>query len=454
MVTAFSVVMAENVQNHPAVKYARYFASKKFDADKESERKVGREALVRFLNKEGDEWNPDVGMAIFELMFQQTQSEVTQKFTLQAMAMRIGGMACRATRNKEQCEIFVTITLNLIRDIGADGRKVCDTLINVAVACLRTVATSVGHLVYALVTKWTEEGDNMRDLSKQCKKEYAVDQMNLLLKDTEEKLGWLPLSADKWIEADKAETIQITEDDDKEGWKTLAPCGTAEEPPNELLIAAWNMNGFETRLNNGDFAKFITAARPDLVALLEVKCGPQTLKGVAMLHKGLAALGYRHVLWNWCVELDMKREYGTMVFSRYDVQDVKYGIADPIWSKLDTQGRCITTTLGRTVFIQQYAPSPSLQLEDDRRVAFDKEFRKYLEKVTEKAKADNMNVVLSGDVNVIAEDGDIDMKGPKERKERYKRLTEGQRKRHKELMADLGWASAGAELQEGPPVMT
>ncbi|MBX2816021.1 MAG: exodeoxyribonuclease III [Saprospiraceae bacterium] len=157
-----------------------------------------------------------------------------------------------------------------------------------------------------------------------------------------------------------------------------------------MRIISFNVNGIRATVKKGLLSD-IEAMQPDVLCLQETKAtGEQVREAVADLK------GY-HIYTN---EAEKKGYSGTAIFSRKEPRSVQYGIQVKAH---DNEGRVITAEYDAYYVVCVYVPnSGAKQVRLDRRLRWDKSFRRYLTDLM-KVKP----VIVGGDFNVAFQEIDI-----------------------------------------------
>ena len=154
-----------------------------------------------------------------------------------------------------------------------------------------------------------------------------------------------------------------------------------------MKLISWNVNGLRAVLRK-NFAEFLAAEAPDLLALQETKC---TSADVPTEWPGY------HAFWNSAVK---KGYAGTAIFSRTKPLDVTLGIG---LAEHDQEGRVLTAEFEGFFFVCVYVPNSQRELTRlEYRQQWDRDFLAYL-KGLEMRKP----VVVCGDLNVAHQERDL-----------------------------------------------
>ena len=156
-----------------------------------------------------------------------------------------------------------------------------------------------------------------------------------------------------------------------------------------MRIATWNVNSLRVRLPQ--LVQWDSSARPDLLALQEIKCTADQFPGPE-----LAALGYR------CAVAGQKTYNGVALLSRMgpptDVVTDLPGLADP-------QRRVLAATVGGLRIVDVYCPNGQAVGSD--KYAYKLGWFAALRGFLEAELAHHPRLVVLGDFNVAPEDRDV-----------------------------------------------
>ena len=108
-----------------------------------------------------------------------------------------------------------------------------------------------------------------------------------------------------------------------------------------MKLISWNVNGLRACITKG-FYDFVSAEKPDILALQETKMQPEQFEG------GID--GYR-IYWN---SAEKKGYSGTAVFVKNEPLSVTNGIGIP---EHDNEGRVITLEYPEFYFVTVYTPN-------------------------------------------------------------------------------------------------
>ena len=154
-----------------------------------------------------------------------------------------------------------------------------------------------------------------------------------------DKIRQLPLSPREWIsaaeDARSSDVVHEHADTDNASWVRAT-----ENARTPRTLASWNANSLFRRMRMGQLAEFLRENPLDVLHISELKGDPLNAHCSAKdLRLALFALGYVHVVWNWCV--DTPSIHGSAVFSRCPMEQVTFGTGTD--GLLDPEGRTITT---------------------------------------------------------------------------------------------------------------
>ncbi|MCI8588580.1 MAG: exodeoxyribonuclease III [Bacilli bacterium] len=154
-----------------------------------------------------------------------------------------------------------------------------------------------------------------------------------------------------------------------------------------MKIVSWNVAGFRACLKKG-FLSFFENIDADIFCLQEVKATANQYD----FHPE----GYFEYLY----PAERKGYSGTLVFSRIEPIDVRYGIGI---SKFDQEGRSITLEYDQFYLVNFYVPNVKRSLERmDERMEWETRVQQYLHKLDQEKP-----VIVCGDFNVAHTEIDI-----------------------------------------------
>ncbi len=157
-----------------------------------------------------------------------------------------------------------------------------------------------------------------------------------------------------------------------------------------MKIISWNVAGLRACLNKG-LDRFVSSEKADIYCFQETKVTEEQ----NMFHP----IGYKEYLY----PAEKKGYSGTIVYTKVDPIEVKYGIGD---IEYDSEGRTITLEFDNFYLVNCYVPNSKKELERlESRMRFEDLMRDYLLNLSKKK-----NVIYCGDLNVAHEE--IDIKNP------------------------------------------
>ncbi|MDO4996739.1 MAG: exodeoxyribonuclease III [Bacilli bacterium] len=157
-----------------------------------------------------------------------------------------------------------------------------------------------------------------------------------------------------------------------------------------MKIVSWNVAGLRACLNKG-LDRFVAEDKADIYCFQETKITEE--------ENPFHPLGYREYLY----PAEKKGYSGTMIYSKVEPINVKYGIDD---LEYDSEGRTITLEFEDFYLVNCYVPNSKRGLlRLDSRMRFEELMKKYLLDLKSKK-----NVIYCGDLNVAHEE--IDIKNP------------------------------------------
>ena len=187
-----------------------------------------------------------------------------------------------------------------------------------------------------------------------------------------------------------------------------------------MKVATWNVNGIRAR--GEQFREWLEAERPEVVCLQELKAKPEqipesicTLEGYACYWHGAAAYS------------------GVGLHIRRDVFSGEPEFSHP---SFDHETRIVQARIGRSLFASVYVPNGGKDFPAKI------EFMKSLIGYAAEVRAEGLELVLCGDLNIARTEMDVH---PKERKPR----AIGQLPEERELLEELiaqGLADVGRQL--------
>ena len=163
-----------------------------------------------------------------------------------------------------------------------------------------------------------------------------------------------------------------------------------------MKILSWNVNGYRAVLKKG-FGEFLLSARPDILALQEVKSCPDQLA------PGDTAFAGYTPAWNGA---ERKGYSGVAAFYAKKPISVSNGFGEP---RFDGEGRVITLEYADFYLLNVYFPNSG---QGPERLAYKLDFYEAFLAHIEKLRKSGKAVVFCGDVNTAH--NEIDLARPKE----------------------------------------
>jgi exodeoxyribonuclease-3 len=163
-----------------------------------------------------------------------------------------------------------------------------------------------------------------------------------------------------------------------------------------LKLVSWNVNGLRAALKK-DFFKSFKSMDADVMAIQEIKLQePQ-------LTDDMRNLADYKSYWSYAT---VKKGYsGVGIFTRFPLQDVRYGIGI---SKYDNEGRIIEMIFDNFIFFNVYFPNGQMSEE---RLKYKLDFYEAFFKYADKLKDAGRSLIICGDYNTAH--NEIDLKNPK-----------------------------------------
>lgn len=153
-----------------------------------------------------------------------------------------------------------------------------------------------------------------------------------------------------------------------------------------MKLLTWNVNGYRALMKKG-LENILDVLDADIVCLQEIKASPEQIE----LNEEL----YPYLYIN---SAKRKGYSGTLIASRYEPREVKYGLGI---EELDQEGRVITCVFDTFNLVTVYTPNSQANLKRlDFRLAWDQAFLKYVTSL-------NGPVLICGDLNVARNSLDI-----------------------------------------------
>ena len=331
---------------------------------------------------------------------------------------------------------ILTTTLTKI-----NNHPTANILTNGIAAHLKGITNEHGVGAYACFAKWIDIEENRQMLTRMPK--IAKEHMDLLIRKMAAALNHLPLSHDKWIEActtEKKGNI-IT---NHEAGTQIYTTQQEQKTPENLTMAAWNVNSLPRLLQSGMFATFLRNVEPDVLSLSEVKTSPKDMK-IKEFYEGLTILGYKYVAWNW--NTSKSHEHGTLVMSKYHLDNIQFGIGEENNNE-DKEGRCITVTIRNSTFILPYVPCAQRTDNDERRTSFNQKFEKHIKKKTKETEEQKGCIVIAGDMNATLKETDVQLKPSRRVLTKVNKQIKEEREKYVDLLTKCKLKSAGIQLQD------
>ena len=143
-----------------------------------------------------------------------------------------------------------------------------------------------------------------------------------------------------------------------------------------MKLISWNVNGLRAALNKG-FEDFFKQSEADIFCIQETK-----------MQEGQAELNFAKD-YNIYMNSSEKKGYsGTAIFTKQNPINVTYGIGI---EEHDKEGRVITLEFEKFYIVNCYTPNSKRELERlGYRQIWEDEFRKYLVKLSEKKRSNNL----------------------------------------------------------------
>ena len=195
------------------------------------------------------------------------------------------------------------------------------------------------------------------------------------------KLAKMPLSPQEWLAVlkDADHTTGVKKYNAEKGfaiWRPYAPAW-AEPPREPRSFVTWNANCLFKRIRNGDFARMLNDHAADLIHITEVKGTPGNDMAASELRQVLFALGYIHIVWNWCTKTPFN--HGSAVFSKVPIDKVEFGIEG---TGEDNEDRTITTHFPGSAQVWTYTPCSSMYVTDveERRRGYNTAFKRHVQR--------------------------------------------------------------------------
>lgn len=197
-----------------------------------------------------------------------------------------------------------------------------------------------------------------------------------------------------------------------------------------LHLFSWNVNGLRA-CERGGFSRWLSATRPDVLGLQEVRARPEQLEpqlaspdGYSAVFRPGARPGYS----------------GVALFTRTPPRSVELSpLGEP---RFDDEGRLLVADLGDLLFYTAYFPNGGHDLA---RVPYKLEFSEAVLQHAEARRRDGRSIVLCGDVNTAHRE--IDLARPKANRGNTGFLPE--ECAWIDRLVDHGWVDAFRHLHPG-----
>ena len=143
-----------------------------------------------------------------------------------------------------------------------------------------------------------------------------------------------------------------------------------------MKLISWNVNGLRAALNKG-FEDFFKQSEADIFCIQETK-----------MQEGQAELNFAKDYNIYMNSAEKKGYSGTAIFTKQNPINVTYGIGI---EEHDKEGRVITLEFEKFYIVNCYTPNSKRELERlGYRQIWEDEFRKYLVKLSEKKRSNNL----------------------------------------------------------------
>ena len=440
-----TVTLAPMLEAHPALKYV----TDAMCATYKELPKGGTADLRLFVkNREAEGSDQDLNFKVFEVALRGTSSPTDETRTVQKMCVPLGTAACMH-KPEYVGRVLNTLlqALSHLVELPAIDRKPLVTSILTNMTLIRKHG---GLRASAHIGVVIGNPEGLQDITR------AVDgldhqsmQANSLIANVNRDVRLLPLTPSDWLKVcdspDKPECISNLE----EGWQMFLAHPVPEAPTSGIKVACWNTNGLAARMTkDSSFSSFVGQVDPDVIICSEGKCAPRDVPHIDEVLKGLAQLGYRFAVWNWCTDTSNGhngRHHGTIIFSKYRLNDVEFGLS----KNPDTQGRVITASVRDATLVCTYVPCSPLNGGPEKsidRKDFDVQLREHINTLQE-SRPDS-TVIWCGDLNLAPLDTDSSLRLANQHK--CPSTTRDERERHAETLKRLNLSSAGLQLQSAP----
>ena len=439
MITSFMVT--PEVERHPAMRFAVSKCSIELEEeDPGTAMRQQWQAAFKTLVEEREIADHTLCFKIFEIFITASLDLRSDMAVWQRKSIALGKAALE--RDKQ----YLKPLLNHLLDSLFANHDSNEKLANALCYAVGQVLAKNGYAAHTILARWFEA--NEADVRMEFKK--ASESFKTAAAEWRRlgffRLQTLPLTLAGWEKAcaqPKQPELETMQRDDVKGMMRWTLKDDPSEPerkvPDLLKNLAWNANGLSARVQDGDFARLLQKHNPDVLSISEVKCTPDKLREFDVLLRGLAAIGYRDVVWNWSpTKPDC---WGMMVLSKYKLSNVQMGLAD---DDTDGEGRVIRAQLAEAQFVFPYVPaSPILEADQERRRRrpdFDAAFEKLMAGYAETCKP----VFIVGDTNLAPRVKDSSLS--QKRQERCPSTTKQERVRHSTLMQNANLIDAMQDL--------
>ena len=158
-----------------------------------------------------------------------------------------------------------------------------------------------------------------------------------------------------------------------------------------MKFISWNVNGLRNCTNNGEFLKFFNKEKADFFCLQEIKSNETQI--------AFKSKDYKQI-WNY----SSKKGYsGTVIFTKIEPLNIKYGFEDEYGENFDNENRVITLEYTDFFLVNVYFPNTkNSKKRFNFRLEFDEYFNNHIANLN-KIK----NVIICGDFNIAHKNIDI-----------------------------------------------
>lgn len=362
--------------------------------------KAGRMALARLLNTpilDLRDFASDCLEIVESIQFAtprqiEFKRPIGDKHLLQAISLAVN--VVRATPSTIDRAMLVCI-----RALLADPSKALAKRARFGIRCLIDDHGLLGHAAFKVVAARLADAGGGHAHG-------VIQAMSEWHRLADIKLERLPLPAAEWLNAMKHEhDISIAAparhastniDKGVAIWMPHHNTLPAIEPKlGDIQFVTWNANSFFKRLRDGNFATMLLD-HPDLevIHITELRKAIKPADEIE-LRGTLEALGFTHILWNWCA--DDPGNYGSAILSKLAFEGT-IGLEES--GDIDPEGRTITTHFQNFSQVWTYTPCSSmfsrLRERDERRITYDEHFLQHCKRT----KAKIGTLFVSGDMNV------------------------------------------------------